>query len=560
MEGVVVCQGVSPPPLALAAISEEDLEGGGGALSACEVDGPTARQRAEEDDGKQADAEKDLLPGTHAFSNHRRSMTLPLQALPHLNLTLGLSSSPSPSLGSSKAGEASLQAEKDGQVISKSEQASGEAKTTTEDPPELRPTSDIPHITALAELAASIVGEHPDAPPILDRVASLTLASPSASSSPYSLPLFSDTSALTLDPDSLSPLGAPLHTSLQKYIPNNHPASKFAWAGNTHRTTFGLITRANVPPTPPRLAMFVGGDGGDVGFRSNAGSVVRVIGGKGSMSAGREQKSLGADTGIVLVQTSLDLGRGVGVRGSANGNLNGNPAGNVTANTNGNATANGSTNGAASPTGNHLANTNASPLADANPNATSGLNANANSTVLGLELVEKEKEVASELQVQAHESENEGQLGEGGQPGSEGQVRKDGQVEKEDQMGKKGQGQVAKDGQVTEEQFATGDVVGKTATGGAIGKTSTSVQPGTTTTATTTGKPSAPTQTPQPPAPARQSASVQSSSRLSTPVQSARLAVPMRPTRGKENRYLAGEQPRSVRRPPSQLRNVLCAI
>ena len=542
---VVVDVGVGPPPpLALAMISEEDLEGGGGVLSACEVDGPTARQCTDEDDGKQAHTEKDPLPVTHASSNHRRSMTLPLQAMPHLNLALGLSSSSSPSLGPSKAGEVSLQAEKHEQVISKSEQASGEANTTTENPPELRPASDIPHITALAELAASIVGEHPDAPPILDRVASLTLASPSPSSSPYSLPLLGDTSAFSLDPDSLSPLGAPLHTPLQNYIPNNHPASKFAWAGNTHRTTFGLITRANVPPTPPRLAMFVGGDGGDVSFRSNAGS---VVGGKGTTGQ-KQKKSLGADTGIVLVQTSLDLGRGVGVRGSANGNATANANGNGNANVN----ANGNSNAAESRNGNPLANTNAIPLADANPNAalnpnaTSISNANANSTVLGPELVEKEKEAVSELQVQVNESGSEGQVGKGGQLEGEGQMRKEGQAEKEDQMGKEGRGQVA-----------TGEVVGKTATGGAIGKTSTPAQPGTT---TTTGKPSAPTQTPQPPAPARPSASVQNGSRLSTPVQSARLAVPLRPTRGKENRYLAGEQPRSVRRPPSQLRNVLCAI
>ncbi|EDR00009.1 uncharacterized protein LACBIDRAFT_314917 [Laccaria bicolor S238N-H82] len=272
-----------PPPLALAVISEEDLEGGGTyETSACE-----------DDDGKQADSEteKDAsalpVPVTRAPSTHRRSMTLPLQqALPHLNLASGLPSSSSLS-SSSKTGEKlilqlQLQAEKDGQVVSESD----ENTTTTEDS-ELRPTSDIPHITALAELAASIVGEHPDAPPILERVASLSLTTPLASPLPYSLPLFVDTTSLSL---SLDPTSTPLQN--QNY---NHQAapSKFAWASNTHRTTFGLITRANVPPTPPRLAMFIGvGDGGDVGFRSNAGSVVGV-GGK---------KSLGADTGIVLVQ------------------------------------------------------------------------------------------------------------------------------------------------------------------------------------------------------------------------------------------------------------------
>ncbi|EDR03525.1 uncharacterized protein LACBIDRAFT_307320 [Laccaria bicolor S238N-H82] len=526
-----------PPPLALAVISEEDLEGGGAyETSACQ-----------DDDGKQADSEteKDAsalpVPVARAPSTHRRSMTLPLQqAQPHLNLASGLSPSPSSSLSpsSTKAGEKlslqlQLQAEKDGQVVSESD----ENTTTTEDS-ELRPTSDIPHITALAELAASIVGEHPDAPPILERVASLSLpASSSLSPLPYSLPLFVDPTSLSL---SLDPTSTPLQN--QNY---NHQAapSKFAWAGNTHRTTFGLITRANVPPTPPRLAMFVGssGDGGDVGFRSNAGSVVnvRVVG------TGRE-KSLGADTGIVLVQTtSLDLGRGagVGVRGSANGGRGGN--GNVDANrnsqahVNGNANANGSRNSnvAASPTGNLL------PLANTNANATTSPDANVNSAVTGPELLEKIKEAMGE-------SQNEGQVGKGGQIDSEGQVeddqlRKEGQVEQQE-------GLLAKDGPVEkEEQVMTGHVAGKTATGGTIGKTSTPAHAGTT---TSTGKPSAPTQTPRP------SASIQINSRQSTPVQSARLAVPLRPTRGKENRYVAGEPPRSVRRPPSQLRNVLCAI
>lgn len=108
-------------------------------MSTCEVDGPSACQCADENDGKQADTEKDALPVTRASSNHRRSMTLLLQAMPHLNIALGLSSSPSPSLGSSKAGEGSLQAEKDEQVVPKPEQASDEANTT-EDPPELYST------------------------------------------------------------------------------------------------------------------------------------------------------------------------------------------------------------------------------------------------------------------------------------------------------------------------------------------------------------------------------------------------------------------------------------
>jgi hypothetical protein len=541
VEGDVVGQGVSPPPpLALAAISEEDLEGGG----TCEADGPSSGQRANEDDGKQADIEKDALPVTpRASSNHRRSMTLPLQAMPqHLNLALGLPSSPS--LGSSKAGEVSLQAEKDGQVFS----TSGEANTE-DSPSDLRPTSDIPHITALAELAASIVGEHPDAPPILERVASLTLTSP--------LPLFVDPSPLALSPPhTLTPTPTYSFAPIQNYIPHNHNqnqrTSKFAWAGNTHRTTFGLVTRANVPPTPPRLAMFVGvgsGDGGcDVGFRSNAGGVVW---------AGQKQRSLGADTGIVLVQTSLDLGKGMGARAraSANANPNGNLAGNAAANANGNwnanatananTNANGNSNAAASPDGNANANplANANPNTTANPYATSSPDVNANSTVVGPELLEKEREAVSELQVQVHEGqvESEGQV-------QDCQVRKDIQVEKEDQMGKEGQVEqeslVAKEGQVEKEE--------KVVSEGAIGKTSTPVQPGTT---TTTGRPPAPVQITS-----RSSASVQISSRLTTPVQSARLVVPLRPTRGKENRYLAGEAPRSVQRPPSHLRNVLCAI
>ena len=615
----VVGQGVSPPPLALAAISEEDLEGGAGALSTCDADEPSPRQRADEDDGEQADTEKDVLPITpRASSNHRRSMTLPLQAMPHLNLALGLSSSPS--LGSSKAGEVSLQAEKDGHVFSKSgQQVPGEANTNTEDSPELRPTSDIPHITALAELAASIVGEHPDASPILERVASLTMASSPPSSLASSFDATSrlfditsssrsfDTTSWSLDTTSRSfdvasttsrsffdPTSTTLSNSFDPTAttPSNYksldptcPTPKFPWAGNTHRTTFGLVARANVPPTPPRLAMFVGvgsGDGGDVGFRSNAGSVVRVAAGGTGM--GQKQKSLGAGTGIVLVQTSLDLGKGnEGVRASAS--PNGNLAGNATANANANSTANGNanthatananvtgstnangnSNAAASPNGNPLANTNANPpLANANPNttanpnATSSPNANANSTVIGSELLEKEKEAVSEVHENENESESEGQVEEG-QIGSEGQVRKEGQVEKEDQMGKDGQveqeEQVAMGDQVEkEEQVATGDVAGKTKTGDAIGKTSTSVQPGTTTT-TTTGRPPAPVQSVS-----RPSGSAQISSRLPTPVQSARLAVPLRPTRGKENRYLGGEPPRSVRRPPSHLRNVLCAI
>ena len=68
-------------------------------------------------------------------------------------------------------------------------------------------------------------------------------------------------------------------------------------------------------------------------MRSNAGSVVRGGWDWGkSTGAGQQQKSMGADMGIVLVQTSLDTGKGtgkrvekgvgVGVRASAAGNRN----------------------------------------------------------------------------------------------------------------------------------------------------------------------------------------------------------------------------------------------
>ena len=54
----------------------------------------------------------------------------------------------------------------------------------------------------------------------------------------------------------------------------------------------------------------VGGDGGDVGFRSNAGSVVGVAARTGTTGAGQKQKSFGANTGIVLVQTRFGFGEG----------------------------------------------------------------------------------------------------------------------------------------------------------------------------------------------------------------------------------------------------------